>query len=102
MGKSVINTMPHKKVLLPAILNYFPQQYLIGESLKFFHKKIILDNLYISDNFIEENIFLLSEKTDAALAEYKSSIHEGTLKLMIIQYSDDDTARIAFDDVIKL
>lgn len=102
LGKSVINTMPYKKVSLPTILDYFPQQYLIRESLKFFHKKIILDDIYISDSFIEENVFHLSEKTDAALAEYKSSVHEGTLKLMIIQYSDDDTARIAFDDVIKL
>lgn len=62
IGKSIVDLMPYKKVSLPTIMNYLPGQYLLRESPRFFHKKIILDNIYISDNFIEENVFCFSEK----------------------------------------
>ncbi|MDN3514714.1 MAG: 4Fe-4S dicluster domain-containing protein [Candidatus Brocadia sp.] len=100
VGKSIIDLIPYKKVSLPVMMDYLPTQNLILESPKFFHKKIILDNIYISDNFIEENVFRLSEKTDAVVAEYK--LNAGSLKLMIIQYPDIHTAGLAFDDVVKL
>lgn len=102
LGKSLVAFMPYKKVSLPAIMKYLPDQYLIQESSKFFHKKIILDNIYISDNFIEENVFHLSEKTDAVIAEYRPNANSEPLKLMLIRYPDADTARRAFDDVVKL
>jgi hypothetical protein len=102
VGRSIINLMPYKKVSLPAIMGYLPDQYLIQESIKFFHKKIILDNIYISDNPIEENVFHLSEKTDAVIAEYKHNASTEPSKLMLILYPDIDTARRALDDVIKL
>ena len=102
VGKSIINVMPYKKVSLPAIMDYLPSQYLIRESSKFFHKKIILDNIYISDNFIEENVFYLSEKTDAVIAEYRPNANKEPLKLMLVRYPDAETARRALDDVVKL
>lgn len=102
IGKCIMNVMPYKKVSLPAIIEYLPQQYLVQESPKFFHKKIILDNIYISDNFIEENVFHLTEKTDAVIAEYKMKSDDGPLKLMMVKYPDSNTARHAFADVIKL
>lgn len=101
-GKSVINIMPYKKVSLPAILSLLPQQHLVQESPIFFHKKIILDNIYISDNYIEENVFHLSEKTDAVIAEYRPTTSLESFKLMLIKYPDNDTARLVFDDVLKL
>jgi len=101
-GKSVINIMPYKKVSLPFILSLLPQQHLTQNSPIFFHKKIILDNIYISDNYIEENVFHLSEKTDAVIAEYRPNANAEPLKLMLIRYTDNDTARLVFDDVLKL
>ena len=101
-GKSLINMMPYKKTTLPAIVTLLPQQYLVRESPVFFHKKIVLDNMYITDNYIEENVFHLSEKTDAVIAEYKSGIDSEPSKLMLIKYSDNDAARLTFDDVLKL
>ncbi|MBM4065254.1 MAG: 4Fe-4S dicluster domain-containing protein [Planctomycetes bacterium] len=100
-GKSIINIMPYKKAFLPAILSLLPQQHLVQESPVFFHKKIILDNIYISDNYIEENVFHLSEKTDAVIAEYRPTSSE-SFKLMLIRYPDSDTARFAFEDTLKL
>lgn len=102
IGKSIVDLMPYKKVSLPTIMNYLPGQYLLQESPRFFHKKIILDNIYISDNFIEENVFYLSEKTDAVIAEYRPNANTEPLKLMLIRYPDGDTARRAFDGVLKL
>lgn len=102
IGKQIIYGMPYKKVALPAVIGYLPSQYLSKESIRFFHKKIILDTIYISDNFIEENVFHLSEKTDAVFAEYKVNPHEDPLKLMVITYSDQDTAARAFHDAVRL
>ena len=101
-GKSIINIMPYKKVSLPSILSLLPQQHLAQNSPIFFHKKIILDNIYISDNYIEENVFHLSEKTDAVIAEYRPNTSSESFKLMLIRYPDNDTARLVFDDVLKL
>ncbi|MBI2472642.1 MAG: 4Fe-4S dicluster domain-containing protein [Planctomycetes bacterium] len=101
-GESIINIMLYKKASLPAILSLLSQQHLVQNSCIFFHKKIILDNIYISDNYIEENVFHLSEKTDAVIAEYKLNISTEPFKLMLIKYTDNDTARLAFDDVLKL
>lgn len=101
-GKSIINIMPYKKVSLPFILSLLPQQHLAQNSPIFFHKKIILDNIYISDNYIEENVFHLSEKTDAVIAEYRTNASTEPFKLMLIRHPDNDTARLVFDDVLKL
>ncbi|MEK6559345.1 MAG: DUF6599 family protein, partial [Planctomycetota bacterium] len=102
IGKSIINLMPYKKAALPNIVSYLPQQNLVQESPVFFHKKIILDNIYVSDNFIEKNVFRLSEKTDAVIAEYRLTTNTKSSKLMLVRYSDSETARLAFDDVVKL
>ncbi len=102
LGKSIVASMPYTKASLPEIMNYLPDKYLIQESAKFFHKKIILDNINISDNFIEENVFHLSERTDVVIAEYRPDANTEPLKLMLIRYPDIDTARLAFDDVVKL
>jgi hypothetical protein len=102
VGKVLIDAMPYKKVSLPAIVNYLPEQSLVQESPKFFHQKIILDNISISDNFIEENVFHLSEKTDAVLAEYRTQADAEPLKLMLVRYPDSTIARHAFNDVVTL
>lgn len=102
VGKTILSLMPYKKLRLPFIMSYLPQQHLIKESIKFFHKKIILDSIYISENFIEENVFHLSEKTDAIVAEYKFDNDTETFKLIIIKYPDIDTATLAIEDVTKL
>ena len=102
VGKTILSLMPYKKLRLPSVMSYLPQQHLIKESIKFFHKKIILDSIYISENFIEENVFHLSEKTDAVVAEYKFDNDTETFKLIIIKYPDIDTATLAIEDVTKL
>ncbi|MCF6149497.1 MAG: 4Fe-4S dicluster domain-containing protein [Candidatus Kuenenia sp.] len=100
-GKSVIDLMPYKKEMLPDIVRYLPENNLVKESLKFFHKKIILDNIFISDNFIEENVFHLSEQTNAVIAEYEYG-EEVSLLLMLVKYPDSNIASSALEDAIQL
>ncbi|MDR4508510.1 MAG: 4Fe-4S dicluster domain-containing protein [Candidatus Brocadiaceae bacterium] len=103
IGKYLVSLMPYKKKLLPSIMDYLPRQYLVEGSPKFFHKKIILDNMYISENFIEENVFYLSDKTDAVLAEYKpNNAGEESLLLLLIRYSENHTASLAYGDMLTL
>lgn len=101
-GKSIIDLMPYKKEILPDIVRYLPEDSLVKESLKFFHEKIMLDNIYISDNFIEENVFHLSKQTDAIIAEYKTGEEVTPLLLLLIKYPDRDAASIAFEAVVQL
>ncbi|MBM4055199.1 MAG: 4Fe-4S dicluster domain-containing protein [Planctomycetes bacterium] len=102
VGKSIIDVMPYKKEILPDIIRYLPENNLVKESLKFFHKKIILDNIYLSDNFIEENVFHLSEQTDAIIAEYKHGEEESPLLLMLVKYPDSNTASNALEDAVQV
>jgi len=102
VGKSIINIMPYKKAQLPSITACLPRQHLIQESIKFFHQKIILDNISISDNFIEENVFGLSEKTNAVIAEYQPDTNASPLKLMVIKYPDTRLATSALQGALKV
>ena len=69
IGTSITDNIPSGKVSLPAILRYLPEDGYVQGSSRYFHKKIILDNLYISDRFIDKNVFNLSEQTDAVVAD---------------------------------
>ena len=60
-----------------------------------------MDNISISDNFIEENVFGLGEKTDAVIAEYKPDDNSEPLKLMVVKYPDARLAAAALQDTLK-
>jgi hypothetical protein len=76
----------------PELLARIPQKNLLKQSLYYFHKNIILNNLYFLSN---ENILNLSEKTDAVLASYKSDSE--ILKLLLIEYPDTIGSKKAFE-----
>ncbi|MBI5308592.1 MAG: 4Fe-4S dicluster domain-containing protein, partial [Planctomycetes bacterium] len=102
VGKSIVNVMPYKKPLLPSITASLPRKHLIPESIRFFHRKIVLDNISISDNFTEDNVFGLGEKTDAVIAEYKPDGNSVPLKLMVVKYPDTRLAAAALQDALKV
>ena len=90
------------KVSLPAILRYLPEDGYVQGSSRYFHKKIILDNLYISDRFIDKNVFNLSEQTDAVVADYKSVKNRLPFKMLIVKYSDKQVAAESFNNFVEL
>ena len=102
LGTSIVDNIPSGKGSLPAILKYLPEDGYIQGSLRYFHKKIILDNLYIVGRFIEENVFNLSEQTDAVVAEYKSVKGSLSFKMLIIGYSDKQTAAESVKNFVEL
>jgi hypothetical protein len=68
---------------LPQLIFALPSDNLVAGSVRFFHKKIILSDLYY---FYEQNILSLYSGTDCAFADYK--IGNDSLKLLLVQYPD--------------
>ncbi|MGR3292954.1 MAG: hypothetical protein ACUZ9M_02915, partial [Candidatus Scalindua sp.] len=93
---------PSGKVRVPAILRYLPEEGYIQGSSRYFHKKIILDNLYISDRFIDKNVFNLGEQTDAVLADYESVKSRQPFKMLIVKYPDKQVAEESFNNFVGL
>ncbi|MGB2696659.1 MAG: DUF6599 family protein [Candidatus Zixiibacteriota bacterium] len=90
LGKSISDKIKNKGES-PKLLNRIPQDNLQKQSLFYFHKNIVLNNLYFLS---KENILNLSEKTNALLASYK--FDNESLKLLLIEYPDTLGSRKAF------
>jgi len=102
IGAAVVDNIPAGEVHLPAILMYLPEEGYIQGSSRYFHKKIILDNIYISDRFIDRNVLNLSEQTDAVVADYKSETSSLPFKLLIVKYPEKSVAEESFKNFVEL
>ncbi len=82
---------------IPLLVSCLPEEGLIKNSIRYFHKKISLDIHYY---LAESNILNLSEKTNAVLSRYQL----GNVKpwLLIVQYKDDKEARKAYEQFNKV
>ncbi|MDH4223343.1 MAG: hypothetical protein OEV55_07380 [candidate division Zixibacteria bacterium] len=95
LGKKVSSKID-KKGKLPELLSKLPQEGKILNSEKFFHKQIVLNNLYFLST---ENLLNLDEKTSAVMADY--SIGKMNLKLLLISYPDSSQANLALGNFCK-
>ena len=102
IGTYIVNNILSGKVYVPTIIEYLPEEGYIQGSSKFFHKKIILDNIYVFDKFTDENILNLSEQTDAVVAEYKSKKSSLPFKILIVKYRNKSIAKKSFKNFIEL
>ncbi len=75
---------------LPQLVSQIPSDSLIPGSIHFFHKQIILNNLYFLS---DQNILSLNEQTNCVLAELR--LGKTRLKLLVIQYPDTVKAQEA-------
>ncbi len=91
MGKEIAIRIENEGKL-PQLINRISQENLIRQSVFYFHKNIVLNNLYFLS---EENILNLSEKTDAVLANYQ--FNNEILRLLLVQYPDTIAAKNAFE-----
>jgi hypothetical protein len=73
---------------LPSLVSKLPSDSLMKRSVRFFHKSIILKNLYF---FEEQNVLHVYKLTNCVLADYKTN--EQILKLLLIQYPDTTIAK---------
>jgi len=85
-----------KQGKLPELLFKLPEEGLIPNSEKFFHKQIVLNNLYFLST---ENLLNLSEKTSAVMADYSTG--KMNLKLLLISYPDSSQAKLALENFCK-
>ncbi|MCJ7496558.1 MAG: hypothetical protein MUO78_00245 [candidate division Zixibacteria bacterium] len=87
-----ISSRIDKKGELPELLSKLPAEGLILNSERFFHKQIVLNNLYFLST---ENLLNLSEKTSAVMGDYL--LGKMNLQLLLISYADSSSAKLAFE-----
>jgi hypothetical protein len=76
----------------PELLSKIPKDNQVPNSDHFFHKQILLNNLYFLS---DKNILNLNDKTDCLLADFK--LGEQILKLLLIKYPDYKKAKDAHE-----
>jgi len=90
LGKDIDSKMKMKG-LEPILLSKLPPEGLIPNSQRFFHKQIILNNLYFLST---ENLLDLNESTSAVMGDYL--LGKMSLKLLLVSYKDTLTSKSAF------
>jgi hypothetical protein len=90
LGKNISQKIDVKGKL-PELLSRLPADGLVPYTERFFHKQIVLNNLYFLST---ENLLNLSEKTSAVMGDYL--LGKMSLKLLLISYPDTSSAKSAF------
>jgi len=80
----------------PPIIDHLPDGGLIERSIRFFHTHASLNYHYF---VADSNIFNLDDDTDAVLARYEQP--EGKPYLLLVNYEDEDEARMACDRFVE-
>ncbi|MCK4225213.1 MAG: hypothetical protein KAX39_08525 [candidate division Zixibacteria bacterium] len=78
----------------PELVSNIPSDSLISGSIHFFHRQIILKNLYF---FSDQNVLNLDRETDCLLADFRMDKYR--LKLLLIQYPDTTKAKEAQENL---
>ncbi|MBI4753610.1 hypothetical protein HY793_04485 [Candidatus Desantisbacteria bacterium] len=79
----------------PQLVNLLPVNDYIPRSVKFFHEKISLNNIY----YIPENFMELNNKTNGVVGYYRNDKERA--KAFIIKYPSKDLAKTAYDRYSK-
>jgi polyferredoxin len=92
IAQAVVDCIKAPKGVLPPIIGLLPAEGQVQGSIKFFSSKLMLDNIYLTENAIEENIFLLDDDPQAknrplaVTASYTQAGAEAPFVFMLIQY----------------
>jgi hypothetical protein len=92
----IIESHIEKEGSLPALVDLLPRDSLIEESVKYFKHYIWLNSYYFIAN---QNILHIDENTDAVLAKYREN--NGKSLLLLVQYPDTESAKVAYQDFVK-
>lgn len=87
LAQAVSNKLP-KGGQRPTLVSKLPAEGLRATSVKFFHRKMALDNILFLSG---ENTLNLSDSTDGVVAEYQRAGQR--LSLLVIEYPDQAGAR---------
>jgi hypothetical protein len=92
LGKNISQKIDVKGKL-PELLSRLPADGLVPYSERFFHKQIILNNLYFLST---ENLLNLNEGASAVMGDYL--LGKMSLKLLLVSYKDTLTSKSAFEN----
>ena len=96
LGKKVASTI-EEEGKKPDIIALLPEEALVERSIHYFHNHMILNyHFYVSD----ENILLLDQETEAALAIYREKNEK--FHLLVVRYPEKSEASRAFESFIKI
>lgn len=103
LGKTLVKGLSNGKTSKPPeIVDFLPAEGLNLHTIKYFHEKIILDNLYISSDYIEENVFGLSANTKVVVGEYNVGLNSPPFKVMVVEYDNYNNGEIVLKNLVKL
>jgi polyferredoxin len=102
IGQAIANRIEAPRASTPPVMALLPEKGQVPGSAKFFRDKLLLDNIYLTDNLIEENIFTLADDVQAAAANYQQAGAEVPFVLMLIQYPSADRPVAAQAGLLKL
>lgn len=91
LGNQIATSINAEKGEVPKLVKMLPKKGLVAGSPIYFHKQLILDNIAPEVN--KQFDLKLSDKTDAAYAEYNFDSTIG--KLIIVEYANPDDMRNA-------
>lgn len=96
LGKRVASAI-EEEGKKPDIIALLPGEALVERSVHYFHNHMILNyHYYVSD----ENILLLDQETEAALATYREQNEK--FYLLVVHYPEKSEASRAFESFIKI
>ena len=94
LAKHIDSTIPGEGPL-PEIISLLPQEFLVRESIRYFHHYIWLNSHYF---VAAENILHIDEKTEAVLARYGEQGARHVL--LLVKYATQEDARKAHRDFL--
>jgi len=96
LGKRVASTI-EEEGKKPDIIALLPGEAIVERSVHYFHNHMILNyHYYVSD----ENILLLDQETEAALATYREQNEK--FYLLVVRYPEKSEASRAFESFIEI
>ncbi len=96
LGKKVASAI-EEEGKKPDIIALLPEEALVEKSIHYFHNHMILNyHFYVSD----ENILLLDQETEAALAVYREKNEK--FHLLVIHYPEKSEASRALESFIEI
>ena len=90
MGRAIASAIPDEG-RRPALMEALPAERLDRKSLRYFHKQVSLNTHYY---LADENVLLLDERTEAALARYREGWEKALL--LVCRYRSPADARRAY------
>jgi hypothetical protein len=89
LGRMLADAIPETGKT-PPIVSSFPPENMEPNTIRYFHHPVVLNSLYY---IADENILLIDDNIQAALATYR--VDDGPFYLLLCQYPDAKKAQIA-------